>query len=198
MTTDMRKLIMITEGVASATPSDIVVESYYYKTGKYTTEYDSMYDRLVPTQGPSLTLQGEILRAISKIYFDYMNNGFGNNWAPVLQFLIDKGMPTNIANYLSNFAVGDTSVNETDYDQPGENDEIMERMIDWGVKLAMDTDPKLPTDDMWDTHVTEDFPTLADDYKQEEEEERVRREEEEGDEYDDEFGDEYSDEYDDE
>jgi hypothetical protein len=197
----MRKLIMITEGKSttkSTTKREQVrnlcekvarerkqlVESYYDQSGKYTAEYDEMYNQLVPTQGKASTLQGEIIRAVSKIYYDYKNNGFGNNWAPVLKFLWKQGMPNDILQYLSNYAAGDTSVDTTEYDHPGANDEIMERMVDWGVKTAMDTDPNLSTGDMWDTRVFDDeFPNLAAYHEQDlqdEEDERARE-----DEYDD-------------
>jgi hypothetical protein len=42
---------------------------------------------LVPGSGMCDTIEGEMLRAISKIYYDYYNNGFGNFWDKPLAFL---------------------------------------------------------------------------------------------------------------
>jgi hypothetical protein len=46
------------------------------------THYNFLYDQLVPNDGPAEYLEGELLRAISRIHYDYLNNGFGNNWSP--------------------------------------------------------------------------------------------------------------------
>lgn len=43
------------------------------------TQYKVLYERLVPESGKCETLEGELLRAVSRIYYDYTNNGFGNN-----------------------------------------------------------------------------------------------------------------------
>jgi hypothetical protein len=52
-----------------------------------TPEYDRLFKALVPAEGPCDTLQGEILRASSRIYYDYYNNGFGNDWSGAYNFL---------------------------------------------------------------------------------------------------------------
>lgn len=49
--------------------------------------YQALFDELVPSQGECETFEGELLRAISKIYYDYTNNGFGNNWSGAYNFL---------------------------------------------------------------------------------------------------------------
>lgn len=50
-------------------------------------DYDRLYGLLVPTSGKCASLEGEMLRASSKIYHDYYCNGFGNNWSGAYNFL---------------------------------------------------------------------------------------------------------------
>jgi hypothetical protein len=50
-------------------------------------EYSELFERLVPADGKCETVEGEILRAASRIHYDYTNNGFGNNWSGALHFL---------------------------------------------------------------------------------------------------------------
>jgi hypothetical protein len=52
-----------------------------------TVEYNELFAKLVPAEGKCETLEGEILRAASRISYDYTNNGFGNNWSGALNFL---------------------------------------------------------------------------------------------------------------
>jgi len=42
-------------------------------------EYQEFWDELVPPSDAADTLQGELLRMISRIHYDYYNNGFGNS-----------------------------------------------------------------------------------------------------------------------
>jgi hypothetical protein len=51
------------------------------------THYHFLYDQLVPNEGRADTLEGELLRAISRIHYDYLNNGFGNNWSGAWRFI---------------------------------------------------------------------------------------------------------------
>lgn len=52
---------------------------YWNNTGKYQAEYDKAWSELVPSSGSSEYVEGENLRAATRIYYDYFNNGFGNN-----------------------------------------------------------------------------------------------------------------------
>jgi len=62
---------------------------YWNSKGKYSKEYESlMY--LVPSQGAADTVEGELLRACSKIYYDYYNNAFINNWSGFFNYLFSK------------------------------------------------------------------------------------------------------------
>jgi len=50
-------------------------ESYWDESGAYQKEYKELYDKLVPSSGSSETLHGELIRAISRLFWDYCNNG---------------------------------------------------------------------------------------------------------------------------
>lgn len=61
--------------------------AYWNHSGRYQKEYEELSGKLVPAAGMCETVEGELLRAISKIYYDYFNNGFGNNWSGAWKFL---------------------------------------------------------------------------------------------------------------
>lgn len=52
--------------------------SYWDGTGAYQAEYKEMYDALVPIQGEADTVNGELIRSVSRLTHDYFNNGNGN------------------------------------------------------------------------------------------------------------------------
>ncbi len=53
-------------------------QAYWNKKGRYQKQYDELYKKLVPAEGEAPTEHGEVLRSISRIYYDYYNNGFAN------------------------------------------------------------------------------------------------------------------------
>ena len=52
--------------------------SYWDDNGAYQKEYDSLYEELVPPSGEAKCINGKMLRAISRLYYDFCNNGNGN------------------------------------------------------------------------------------------------------------------------
>jgi hypothetical protein len=54
------------------------MNTYWSNTGMFQKEYDNLYDLHVPSSGSSNTIGGEIIRTISRIYYDYYNNGLCN------------------------------------------------------------------------------------------------------------------------
>lgn len=54
------------------------MSTYWENSGKHQELYNSLYKRLVPDMGEADTKAGEVLRAISKLYYDSYNNGCGN------------------------------------------------------------------------------------------------------------------------
>ena len=47
---------------------------YWMGNGKYQKEYDELWERLVPSQGNAVTKAGELLRAVSRIYYRWYND----------------------------------------------------------------------------------------------------------------------------
>lgn len=61
--------------------------TYWNNNGLHQSTYETLYGALVPDNGACDTLEGEILRAISKVYYDFYNNGFGNDMRGPVAFL---------------------------------------------------------------------------------------------------------------
>ena len=49
--------------------------TYWSGTGALQKEYDALYEKLVPAQGAAETIEGEVLRAASKIVYRHFNDG---------------------------------------------------------------------------------------------------------------------------
>lgn len=93
--------------------------SFHENNHLLTPRYDQLYAELVPSSGPCETLEGELLRAVSRIAHDYTNNGFGNNWSGALNFLDEHlGVSKGIRRLLEIYARGkirhDATFNEND------------------------------------------------------------------------------------
>lgn len=87
-----------------------LTESGKYWNDPNTNNYNKYWDELVPGSGKSETVEGELLRAATRIYYDYYNNGFGNNWSGALNYL-NKYLNTDINNetaILEPYATGRT------------------------------------------------------------------------------------------
>jgi len=52
--------------------------SYWDGTGLFQNQYNELYKKHVPSSGSALTVNGELIRAISRLQHDYCNNGNGN------------------------------------------------------------------------------------------------------------------------
>lgn len=50
-------------------------KTYWNEEGIYQSEYDELYNELVPASGSAQTLNGELIRAISRLSYEYFNNG---------------------------------------------------------------------------------------------------------------------------
>ena len=48
---------------------------YWMCSGKYQKDYDELWERLVPSRGNAATKAGEVLRAVSRIYYRWYNDG---------------------------------------------------------------------------------------------------------------------------
>lgn len=63
------------------------MNNYYSGNGEYQSQFDAIFEEFVPRLGPADTLAGECVRAISRINYDFYNNGFGNNTSGALNFV---------------------------------------------------------------------------------------------------------------
>lgn len=50
-------------------------KGYWNETGVYQKEYSELYEKFVPNSGMADTLNGELIRAVSRIVYEYNNNG---------------------------------------------------------------------------------------------------------------------------
>jgi hypothetical protein len=66
--------------------------TYWNGNGLYQQEYDQMVNDLVPASGKCDTLAGEMIRAVSRLGYDFYNNGMGNNTSGALNFLESQGV----------------------------------------------------------------------------------------------------------
>lgn len=66
--------------------------TYWNGNGLYQREYEQMMEDLVPASGKCDTLAGEMIRAVSRLGYDFYNNGMGNNTSGALNFLDSQGV----------------------------------------------------------------------------------------------------------
>jgi hypothetical protein len=79
-----------------AEADDDMFSSQDTTTGKYwrgggDSEYQQLWNQLVPASGAAPTVEGELLRAASRLYYDWYNNGFGNNTSGAANFIKNYG-----------------------------------------------------------------------------------------------------------
>ena len=65
--------------------------TYWNNNGKFQAEYTRMMDELVPAMGNCETVAGELIRSVSRLGYDFYNNGMGNNTSGAANFLREKG-----------------------------------------------------------------------------------------------------------
>lgn len=53
----------------------VIGNSYWNGDGAYQKEYNELYEKMVPGQGSCNTLNGELIRAVSRLSYEYFNNG---------------------------------------------------------------------------------------------------------------------------
>ena len=66
---------MKTEKLNEALLQTEIGKTYWNEQGIYQEEYNKLYEQLVPSSGSAKTLNGELIRAISRLSYDYFNNG---------------------------------------------------------------------------------------------------------------------------
>jgi hypothetical protein len=63
--------------------------TYWSGNGKHQEWYDLNFSQLVPASGETGTVEGELIRASAKLYYDYYNNGMCNNTSGPANFLTE-------------------------------------------------------------------------------------------------------------
>lgn len=76
--------------------------TYWNNNGKFQAEYHELFKKLIPGNGPASTRPGELLRAISKLYYRWFNDG--DRIQPFLEPSIEHGASVIRAwNYLRRY-----------------------------------------------------------------------------------------------
>lgn len=111
--------------------------SYWAREGNHQRTYDLLRERLVPASGPCDTVEGEMLRAVGKLYYEAFNNGWGNNMSGSFHFLRARGvLDAEMVEHLAENA---------NIDRGGHVDEaLMDRMVDAVVVRVRDTKVHTP------------------------------------------------------
>jgi hypothetical protein len=65
--------------------------TYWDQKGKFQAEYNRMSAELMPASGACDTVAGELIRSVSRLGYDFYNNGMGNNTSGAVNFLRKKG-----------------------------------------------------------------------------------------------------------
>jgi len=115
--------------------------SYWNNEGTYEAEAATLQE-LVPALGKSDTFKGEIWRAATKIYYDYFNNGWGNNWKQAAAFLI-----TNID---LDEATRDMLFQHANNNMGDGFDEQLDAMINTVIVQLRSIEDTPNTQDMWE------------------------------------------------
>lgn len=117
-------------------------------------------DKLVSEDGHCDTLQGELLRAATKIHWDWFNNGWGcNNWSGPVVFLerhfkdlpVQPDISEHVAflgalSYVREFSHGEPSPKNED-----RADEVVTRLLETVVQSILDNPVPVPNKlDMYD------------------------------------------------
>lgn len=50
-------------------------KSYWDETGAYQLDFDMLTKQLMPPNGEAETVNGELIRAVNRLYYEYCNNG---------------------------------------------------------------------------------------------------------------------------
>jgi hypothetical protein len=134
---------------------------YWDNTGKYESEAAQL-QQLIPIMGPSDTFKGEVWRATTKIYWDYFNNGFGNNWEAAAAFLLDHvALPISVRSMCYECARGNMGHRQYDVE--------VELMVDTVIEALRDIEDRANSQDMWQWPVSWRHRFADVDYNDEEE-----------------------------
>lgn len=97
--------------------------NFWDKSHPLSEHYQKLVSDLLPDYGYAETLQGELIRAVSRIGYDWYNNGWGcNNWSGAVIFLQEKfsELPIQLQdiNAIANFHAALDRVHEYSHGEP--------------------------------------------------------------------------------
>ena len=73
--------------------------TYWNRNGKHQATYNKLWDELVPLSGPAKTKEGELLRAMSRLYKRCYNDG--DKIEPMLEEPVIDSSALNAWNYMN-------------------------------------------------------------------------------------------------
>lgn len=100
----------------------------------------------VGPSGPADTYRGEIFRAAQKIYYDYYNNGFGNDWRAPAMFLMNH---VDITPGVEDMFIQCAHYNMHNDRYKKDIEDMLTQVIQQAIKLPKSKN----TEDMWNTDV---------------------------------------------
>ncbi len=75
--------------------------TYWNRNGKHQATYNKLWDELVPPTGPAKTKEGELLRAMSRLYKRWYNDG--DKIEPMLEEPVIDSSALNAWNYIYSY-----------------------------------------------------------------------------------------------
>ena len=115
--------------------------TYWNNAGKYQADYDRLLE-LMPSMGKCDTVAGELIRAASRLGYDFYNNGMGNNTSGACNFLEQSGaIDRNTARVIHEYTRGLTYSGHYDGDALQRS---IESMVDQTIEFIF-ASPELLT-----------------------------------------------------
>lgn len=147
---------------------EVLKSSYWNNNGKFQNEYDTLFSTLVPSQGKCETVEGELLRAVGRIYYDYYNNGNLNNTSGANIFL-QKFLPNKSEQIISDLKAHYSESNQGCYTTANLEAQL-ERITDAVIEHVLSVKDYTPNNhDMFDFQEDDFFEEDTYDYDDAEE-----------------------------
>ena len=111
---------------------------YVDGTGRYQSEYQQLWDDLVPDSGHCETTAGELIRSAGRLKYDFYNNAMINNTSGAVNFLRQhKVIDAKTHRTIHRASIG---INDTELEKgyPGSLHEAINKMMDGTVKFIID------------------------------------------------------------
>lgn len=129
------------------------MNTYWSGNGRFQDDYEKI-KHLIPIDGTCETLEGELLRAAGRLYYEYYNNGFCNNVSGPKVFLKKHGFESSVKFLSDDLVIGrDYCDGNHEFDKKFE--ELLDEVI---VRCFGNLDNLTPNDDdMWNYTVWNQF-----------------------------------------